>query len=63
MLDAWEKKNEIDVRYLPDGEGKEGYEGKSIVTDASMSSGIDAMVEASVTFQGTGTLTKINETT
>jgi len=63
ILDAWEGKNEIDVRYLPDGEGKEGYEGKIIVTDASMSSGIDAMVEASVTLQGTGTLSKINETT
>lgn len=63
VLDAWEAKNELLARYLPDGEGKEGYEGNVIVTDTSLSSGIDAMVEASVTLQGTGKLTKINETT
>lgn len=55
-------RTEIMVQYLPEGEGNKGYEGDVIVTDASISSGVDAMVEADVTLQGTGEALEINTT-
>lgn len=47
-------RTEIMTQYLPEGDGSKGYEGTVIVTDASISSGVDEMVEADVTLQGTG---------
>lgn len=59
IQDGWINRTPIYVEYLPEGQGKYGYTGQAIVTDASISSGVDAMVEASVSLQGTSTCSEI----
>lgn len=56
-LDAFLNETEIDVQYLYDGTN--GVKGDCIVTDTSLSSGLDAMNEFSVSFQGTGATTDV----
>ena len=55
VQNGWINRTPIYVEYLPEGQGSYGYTGQTIVTDASISSGVDAMVEASVSLQGTST--------
>ena len=59
IQEGWINRTPIYVEYLPEGQGEYGYTGQAIVTDASMSSGVDAMVEASVSLQGSSTLSEI----
>lgn len=60
ILEGWINKNNVYVRYLPNGVSNRGYEGVVVVTDASISSGVSDMVEITFEGQGTGTLTNIN---
>jgi len=56
VQDGWADRTPIYVKYFPEGPTNYGYSGQAIVTDASISSGVDAMVEASVSLQGTSTV-------
>lgn len=56
-LDAWADKDEIEARYLPDG--SVGDEGNVIVTDISLSGGVDSMNTFDLTLQGTGALSEV----
>lgn len=51
-LDAWANETELQVQYLYDGVN--GIAGDVIVTDASLSGGLEQMNEFSFTFQGSG---------
>ncbi len=57
LLDSWEAQAEVQVQYLPDG--STGYQGNAVVTDISLSGGVDVMNEFSVSLQGTGAITAI----
>ena len=52
LLDAWLNKTHVWVKYLPDG--ATGHTGNAVVTDISLSGGLEAMNEFSVTLQGSG---------
>lgn len=57
FLNAWENSIEIDAQYL--GDGTAGEQGKVIVTEASLTGGLEVMNEFSVTLQGTGEPTTV----
>lgn len=60
LLDAFTAQNEVQVKYLPDGttgSGSGGKEGNAVVTEVTLTGGVDAMNEFSVSLQGTGELT------
>jgi len=60
MLAAWENKTELLVQYLPTGNLLEGGKsGQVIVTEISLSGGMEAMNEFACTLQGTGTTTDV----
>lgn len=63
LIDAFLNRDNIEVQYLPEGDGNRGFQGEAVVTDTSLSSGVDDMVEASVELQGTDTLEEINVST
>ena len=52
--------SEIDFVLLPEGNssGDESFTGSGIITGMSVTNGMDAIISRSVTFQGTGTLTR-----
>jgi hypothetical protein len=52
----------IDVSYAPEGLGQLGYDGTVVVTDVSLSSGLDAMNEFTANFQGSGAPTRQSQT-
>lgn len=52
ILDSWQNGTIIDVQYLYDGTN--GGKGDAIVTDVSLSGGLDVMNEFQANFQGTG---------
>jgi hypothetical protein len=52
ILTAWLAGTELDVQYLPNGTAGVKYD--AIVTDISLSGGLDQMNEFSCTFQGSG---------
>ena len=54
ILDAWEGKTTLSAQYLPDG--STGFQGDVVVTEASLSGGVDVINEFSFTLQGTGEL-------
>lgn len=56
-LTAWQDSVAIDAQYL--GNGTAGEEGSVIVTEISLSGGLEAMNEFSVTLQGTGQTTTV----
>ncbi len=56
-MDAWEQGNELNVQYLHDGSN--GQEGLAIVTEMSLTGGLEVMNEFSVTLQGTGISTPV----
>lgn len=53
-LDAWQKEEEIWVRYMPEGKAEEIRQGKGYVTDASVEQSVDGMSEFSITIEGNG---------
>lgn len=57
VITAWETNTEIDCQYLHDGTN--GVSGSAVVTDLSLTSGLESMNEFSVTLQGTGALTTV----
>lgn len=60
MIWAWEGKQPLKVRYLPEGQGNLGFQGDYIITDASVSVAVDSIGEGSISGQGTGALVRIN---
>jgi len=57
MLNSWELGSIIDMQYLPDGTS--GWAGDCIVTDLTLTGGLEAMNEFAVNRQGTGALTVV----
>jgi len=51
-LNAWEQSTPMEVAYLPDG--ATGFEGTAIITDLSLTGGLEVMNEFTVNFQGSG---------
>lgn len=60
ILDHWINREDVYIRYLPNGANARGYEGQVVVTDASISAAVDSMVEITFEGQGNGGLTAIN---
>lgn len=60
ILDAYITETKLGVQYLPDGVGEQGEEGIGVVTDVSLTSGLDAMNEFAASFQGDGEAETIN---
>lgn len=54
LLTAWLTGDNIYARYLPDGSA--GQEGEAVITDVSLSGGLEAMNEFTVNLQGSGQL-------
>jgi hypothetical protein len=54
-LDAWEDEELVEVNYLENG--TTGVQGEAVITDISLTGGLEAMNEFSVKFQGSGALT------
>ena len=57
VLNAWESGDTIYVRYLSDGVA--GAYGECVITDTSMSSAVDGIVEFSLSLSGSGSLTAV----
>lgn len=51
---GWVSGDAIKYQYFPEGDTNPGYEGDAIVTDASITSGVNSMVEGSAELQGIG---------
>jgi hypothetical protein len=58
LLTFWLSQSNPDVQYLPEGLDQVGFEGTAVITDVSLSSGLDAMNEFTANFQGTGAPTR-----
>lgn len=56
-LAAWEAGDHIDVQYLHDGTN--GAVGEAVITDMSLSGGLEVMNDFTVKFQGSGQLTAV----
>ena len=59
LLSAFLTQSEVQVQYLPDGttgSAGGGKEGNAVITEISLSGGVDVMNEFSVNLQGTGAL-------
>ena len=59
LLSAFLNQEEVQVQYLPNGvttAGQGGKEGNAVVTEISLSGGVDVMNEFTVSLQGTGAL-------
>jgi len=57
MLEAFTNETKLDARYLHDGVN--GQTGQIVVTDLSLSGGLEAMNDFTVTLQGDGVLTNV----
>lgn len=60
ILDAYENQDNLEIEYLPEGLGNPGKSGEVVLTDASMSTEVDGIVEATFEATGTGPFTEIN---
>lgn len=58
LLDSFLNQTNPTIRYLPEGEGVLGFQGVAVVTDVSLSSGLDAMNEFAASFQGSDAPTR-----
>lgn len=56
-LDAWLAGDNVFVEYLPDG--TDGHTGKAVVTDLSLTGGLEAMNEFTVNLQGSGAIEEV----
>lgn len=56
-LTSWEGSDIVKVQYLPDGTN--GFSGDAVITDISLSGGLEAMNEFTVNFQGSGDTTAV----
>ena len=52
IMEAWQNQTNLYVRYLPDGAA--GWEGQAVVSEASISGGLEVMNEFTVSLQGDG---------
>lgn len=62
LLDSWTQGDNVKARYLPLGQDNEGRKGEGVITDISMSSDVNGLVEFDVSLEGSGKLDKINTT-
>ena len=60
ILQSYLARENIMVEYLPEGLGEPGNKGEVVITDTSLSSEVNGIVEASIELQGTGALTEVN---
>jgi hypothetical protein len=58
ILTAWENKSDIWIKYLVDGVN--GYQGKAVVTDCSLATGLSDMNTFTTNFQGNEEVTELN---
>lgn len=56
-ITSWQNDTAVDVRYLFDGTN--GFKGDAVITDLTLSGGLEAMNEFAVKFQGTGATTVV----
>lgn len=56
-IDAFQNETKVDVQYLSDGVA--GEKGKAVVTDVSLTSGVDAMNEFACVYRGDGVPTTV----
>ena len=54
IIDSWAAGDNIMARYLPLGADNEGRKGEVVITDLSMSSDVEGLVEFDLSFEGTG---------
>lgn len=61
IINAWITRQNLYFRYYPKGDttGEDGYTGQVVVTDASISTSVDAIGELSLSGQGDGELVKV----
>ena len=59
IMNSWLNKTDMTFRYYPTGIANIGYQGAVIVTDASISTAVDAITELSVDGTGNGALSEI----
>lgn len=59
IMDSWITRENLHIKYFPIGNstGSPVYKGETVVTDASLSTSVDAIGEMSLTVQGDGELT------
>ena len=62
IIEAWINRQNLFVKYFPEGTANRGFKGETVVTDASMSTAVDAIGELSLDTQGTGELEVLNAT-
>lgn len=60
IITAWETGSDLFFDYYPEGTGSKGYDGKVVVTDASISTSVDGLGELSLSGQGNGELGVVN---
>jgi hypothetical protein len=60
LMKAWVNRNYIGFDYAPDGLNEVYYDGRAIVTDASLSTAVDAIGELTISLQGSGELQEID---
>ena len=65
IADTQPGSTEVTVNFWPTGDDlyEIGYSFPALITSRTISSSVDGMVEASITFTGTGAITKVNGTT
>jgi len=65
IADTQPGSTEVTVNFWPTGDDQYeiGYSFPALITSRTISSSVDGMVEASITFTGTGAITKVNGTT
>lgn len=56
-LEAWLAGETVFAQYLPDG--TTGHEGEAVITDLSLTGGLEAMNEFTVNLQGSGAITEV----
>jgi len=64
IADTQPGSTEVTVNFWPTGDDQYeiGYSFPALITSRTISSSVDGMVEASITFTGTGAITKVNGT-
>ena len=60
VQNAWWDRVPANMRYLAQGPNNRGWEGEGVVTDASISSSVDGLIEANIELLGTSNATEIN---
>lgn len=60
IIESWLARENIMVEYLPEGLNNPGKRGEVVITDVSISSDVEGLVEASVSLEGNGAVNDVN---